>query len=145
MPLNHAIMSFKDTFLSNMYDCNVEYNGILYSNSESAFQAQKQPEKADMFIGISGKKAKQKGKHLKLREDWDYVKYDIMQQICEAKFLQNPELFNKLKQTNNLALIEGNNWGDTYWGVVDGVGENNLGKILMDIRSKEIPAQIIRK
>lgn len=26
--------------------------------------------------------------------------------------------------------------GDTYWGVVDGKGENHLGKILMKVRSE---------
>jgi len=28
----------------------------------------------------------------------------------------------------------GNHWGDRYWGVCDGKGENNLGKIQMGIR-----------
>jgi predicted NAD-dependent protein-ADP-ribosyltransferase YbiA (DUF1768 family) len=34
-------------------------------------------------------------------------------------------------------LEERNSWGDSYWGTdINGVGENNLGKILMDIRSE---------
>lgn len=33
-------------------------------------------------------------------------------------------------------LIEGNTWGDTFWGVCRGKGENNLGKILMRLRSE---------
>lgn len=33
-------------------------------------------------------------------------------------------------------LIEGNDWGDTFWGMVDGEGENNLGKILMRVREE---------
>lgn len=28
------------------------------------------------------------------------------------------------------------NWGDYFWGSVNGHGENHLGKILMDIRAK---------
>ena len=40
---------------------------------------------------------------------------------------------------NKLQLIEGeiveeNTWGDTFWGVCKGVGENHLGKLLMEIR-----------
>ncbi len=34
-------------------------------------------------------------------------------------------------------LVEGNWWNDTFWGVCNGEGQNNLGKILMKIR-KEI-------
>lgn len=26
--------------------------------------------------------------------------------------------------------------GDTYWGCVNGIGENNLGKILMKLRKE---------
>ena len=33
-------------------------------------------------------------------------------------------------------LIEGNTWGDTFWGQVDGKGENKLGKLLMKIRDE---------
>lgn len=33
-------------------------------------------------------------------------------------------------------LIEGNYWHDTYWGVCEGVGENHLGKLLMEIRNE---------
>jgi hypothetical protein len=33
-----------------------------------------------------------------------------------------------------MILIEGNTWGDTFWGVCNGVGENNLGKTLMNVR-----------
>ena len=34
-------------------------------------------------------------------------------------------------------IIEGNYWHDTFWGVDEetGVGENNLGKILMEVRA----------
>lgn len=42
-----------------------------------------------------------------------------------------------LINTGDAELIEGNSWGDTFWGECNGIGENNLGKILMKIR-KEI-------
>ena len=35
-------------------------------------------------------------------------------------------------------LIEGNEWGDTFWGTCDGIGENHLGKILMRIRNEMV-------
>ena len=52
------------------------------------------------------------------------------------KFKQNPELKQKLLETGNQELIEGNTWNDTFWGVCNGQGQNWLGKILMLARSE---------
>jgi len=57
-----------------------------------------------------------------------------MADIVYQKFLQNPELRDKLLATNDAYLVEGNNWKDTYWGICNGVGENWLGRILMIVR-----------
>ena len=63
-----------------------------------------------------------------------------MRSIVQAKFAQNHDLADKLLSTGDAVLEEGNNWGDRIWGVVweDGrkVGENRLGRILMDTRSR---------
>ena len=42
----------------------------------------------------------------------------------------------KLLDTGNAELQEGNNWGDRYWGVdlKTGYGENRLGRIIMKVR-----------
>jgi predicted NAD-dependent protein-ADP-ribosyltransferase YbiA (DUF1768 family) len=52
------------------------------------------------------------------------------------KFSRNPELRVKLLNTGDLQLVEGNYWGDTFWGVCNGKGENHLGKILMRVRKE---------
>ena len=59
-----------------------------------------------------------------------------MYEIVLAKFTQNPDLKEKLLATGDESLEEGNTWGDTIWGTVDGVGENRLGKILMRVRDE---------
>lgn len=59
-----------------------------------------------------------------------------MYEIVKAKFLQNKEIKEKLLLTGNEELIEGNTWGDRIWGTVNGVGENRLGKILMQVREE---------
>ena len=59
-----------------------------------------------------------------------------MYQIVKCKFEQNEDLKIKLLNTGNSELIEGNTWGDKIWGKVNGVGQNNLGKILMRIRKE---------
>lgn len=127
-------------FLSNMYPCNVTYNGITYKCSEAAYQAQKQPEIAKVFTNVDGYTAKRLGKTVTLRLDWEEVKFRIMAQIVLLKFTQNKDLAEKLLNTGDAQLIEGNWWGDIYWGVCtnkkyNGVGENYLGKILMYVRS----------
>lgn len=123
-------------FLSNMYEAPVIYQGITYRNSESAYQAQKNPSEIQKFIGITGYAAKKLGRKITMRPDWDLVKLQIMKEIVFAKFSQNTDIRQKLLATNDATLIEGNYWHDCFWGVCDGKGENHLGKILMQIREE---------
>lgn len=67
------------------------------------------------------------------RKDWEEVKHDIMLAVLDAKF-SHPAMAELLKATGDEELIEGNWWGDTHWGVCNGVGENWLGKLLMRVR-----------
>lgn len=123
-------------YLSNFYDAPVLYNGIMYDNAEAAYQAQKQPEKAEMFKHINGSKAKKDGATLTLRPDWDQVKDQIMYEIVKEKFTRNIYLGARLVSTGNIPIIEGNYWNDTYWGVCKGKGQNKLGKIIMRVRDE---------
>jgi len=68
-----------------------------------------------------------------IREDWDDIKYRVMKIILFLKFSQNEELMVRLMLLEG-PIEERNCWGDTYWGTVDGIGENNLGKLLMELR-----------
>jgi ribA/ribD-fused uncharacterized protein len=63
-------------------------------------------------------------------------KYDVMEYLVTEKFKQNLDLGDKLIATGDQELIEGNTWGDIYWGICRAVGENNLGRILMDVRTQ---------
>lgn len=132
------IQSFrgKYSFLSNFYTAPVVWDGITYCNSEAAFQSAKCVNQADRdaFAGLSASEAKRLGRQVKLRDDWELVKEDVMYEICLAKFSQNTKLKEKLLLTGNDLLVEGNTYGDQFWGVVNGVGQNKLGKILMKVR-----------
>lgn len=125
-------------FLSNFYIAPVEYRGLTYQNNEAAFQSAKSKNKKDKekFIDILAVEAKKLGRQIELRDDWEDVKIDIMYEVCMAKFTQNLLLKEKLLATGTEELIEGNNHGDTFWGCVDGKGENHLGKILMKVREE---------
>lgn len=50
----------------------------------------------------------------------------------------------KLIDIGKLILINGSNKQETYWGVdlYSWEGENNLGKILMKLREKEVKYEI---
>ena len=72
------------------------------------------------------------------------VKYDLMVDVCYAKFTQNEDLKEKLLATGDEYLEEGNNWGDRIWGTVNGEGENRLGKILMKVRDELMMDQQFR-
>jgi len=125
-------------FLSNFYESDIIYEGIIYKNNEAAFQAQKITDyrEQEQFWFASPSEAKILGRKVKIRKDWEQVKDEIMENIVRAKFTQNPELKEKLLATGNEELIEGNNWGDTYWGVCKGRGQNKLGNILMKVREE---------
>lgn len=124
-------------WLSNFYKCDIYYNGLHYNSVEAAFQAQKDPSKANEFCNITNPvMAKHKGKNVSLRSDWDKVKVDIMQQLILIKFNSNEELKQKLLETDNIYLEEGNKFHDHFWGVSDGYGQNILGKILMNVRKQ---------
>lgn len=132
-----SIESFRGeyAFLSNFFPCQVNYMGKTYSCSEAAFQAQKCPERADEFTILNASEAKRLGRRVIITEsDWAEHRIAIMGEIVWNKFMNNPVLAQKLLDTEDAILIEGNDWGDTFWGVCDGKGENNLGKILMKTR-----------
>jgi ribA/ribD-fused uncharacterized protein len=130
----------KYEFLSNFYPVIVSYESFPYASVEHAYQAAKSEDKkyrAKVFNAATAKEAKRLGKRAKLREDWEQVKVGIMRGLLRQKF-NNPELRALLDATKGQELIEGNWWGDKFWGQSPvGEGENWLGKLLMEIRDGE--------
>jgi len=137
-------------FLSNFYPSPVEYEGLTYPSVENAFQAAKTaPHRREVFTRISPKEAKRMGRKVPLLGGagyWESRKVKVMEELIRKKFTQNPELGQKLLQTGNALLIEGNTWGDEFWGVNlkkpesnspwGYAGKNLLGQILMKVREE---------
>lgn len=93
-----------------------------------------------MFMGLNGGQAKRLGRTITLRSDWETVKLEVMEQLVRQKF-QYQLLKEKLLETEDAILIEGNYWHDNFWGSCTCAkcgnrGQNNLGKILMKIREE---------
>ena len=124
-------------FLSNFYECDVMFDGYVFKSSEAAYQAAKclYIEDRKQFLTLTPSQAKRKGQKVELRPDWEDIKLNVMESILIDKFARNYELAEKLVKTAYSELVEGNTWGDTYWGVCDGKGENHLGELLMKVRS----------
>lgn len=129
-------------FLSNMYPCKVRVAGYIFECSEAAFQACKCKEAMPQFVGLDGYAAKKLGRKVNLINNWDNLKLEYMRYVIVYKFSQNKDLAKMLIETGDAELIEENTWGDTYWGVCNGVGENHLGKLLMETRDKLINKQL---
>ena len=126
-------------WLSNFYEpAPVMFEGLLYPASECAYQAAKTTDvlERQRFTTMTSSKSKREGRLLKVRPDWDKVKFDIMYQICLDKFTRNEKLGDLLVETDDKFLEECNYWNDRIWGVCRGVGRNMLGRTLMRIREE---------
>lgn len=125
-------------FLSNFWPCTVVYDGLTYPSSEAAYQAAKTLDLKERkrFTEMKAGDSKREGRKLTLRQDWDHVKLQVMEHIVRDKFTRNIHLRRSLLLTGEAELVEGNTWGDKYWGVVGNTGLNHLGKILMKIRAE---------
>ncbi len=128
-------------FLSNFFYSPFEFDGEIYSTVEHAFQAVKTfdtEQRQSICLAASPAQAKQMGRAVQLRPDWEQVKFDIMLALLRLKFSQ-ADLRQKLLDTGDSELIEGNTWGDKVWGCVlykgQWVGQNHLGKLLMQVRA----------
>lgn len=126
-------------FLSNFYPCGpIHTLGFAYPTVEHAYQASKTFDKdvhLALTLDVSPGQAKRFGASVDLRPDWDDVKLGIMRGLLEQKFAPTTELWRMLQATKGSELIEGNTWGDTFWGQCPiGTGKNHLGLLLMSIR-----------
>lgn len=111
------------------------YEGLTFSNVEAAYHAAKCANPADraQFTHLSAPAAKERGSLVAMRADWDSAKREVMASLLRQKF-NDPVLRRLLLQTGGCDIVEGNTWNDQFWGVCNGVGENNLGKLLMQVR-----------
>lgn len=123
------------------------YKERNYPCAEAAFQAQKfegNAEQMHQFEELDGEGAWKLARTLTKDWDTDTTKawrkrnLTVMEGILQAKFAQEP-LKNTLLTTGNSYLVEhipvkgrDNFYGDDS----DGTGQNQLGKLLMDIRQK---------
>jgi len=129
---------------------NFHLTNIPPKSTEHYFQAAKARDdeeglnwKKVIFAVPTPNEAKKLGRKVPLREDWEYIKINVMQVALAKKFLGSYELYQKLIDTKDAYLIEGTVWHDNTWGICykkdcekckDIRGKNLLGTLLMELR-----------
>ncbi len=123
-------------WLSNFYPSVVILDMLECPTVEHGYQAAKTllvPERLVVIRMRTPAYAKKAGRKVTMRPDWDKIKIEVMEGLLRQKFAR-ADLKQKLIETGQAELIEGNWWGDTFWGSYRGRGYNHLGKLLMKIR-----------
>lgn len=132
-------------FLSNFYPSRITMGGYWYDTVEHAYQAAKfSNAKQQKLIreATTPGRAKRVAWTFVPMANWDDCKIWIMRELVTQKFLRHEDLREMLLLTHPHELEETNHWGDVYWGVCEGEGENQLGKILMKVRDELRPKEV---
>ena len=125
-------------FLNNYFPATIQFDNELYTSVEHAYQAAKSTNASvrdEIRRTPDPDEAKRLGRKHANHPNWDNVKVPLMRRLVARKF-REPVLAAQLVATGDAHLVEGNNWGDTFWGECDGVGDNHMGRILMDLRAE---------
>lgn len=138
-----SIQEFKGryAFLSNFYE---QEDGYTVEHFFQAYKADNEEEMAWVLDAPTPGEAKKRGRKVSLRDDWEDIKLSVMYNLLMDKFA-DPILRKKLIDTGDAYLMEGNLWGDKFWGVdlKDEDGQNWLGILLMLVRSRVIHDDIV--
>jgi ribA/ribD-fused uncharacterized protein len=143
-------------WLSNFAISPIPAFGRLIDTVEHAYQAAKADSEADrdsiLDLNTPGA-AKRLGQKIPMRPDWEEIKSLVMLTLLRRKYTR-ADMMEKLLATEDQVLIEGNSWGDTYWGCIQEkvsnvkmvhpdrrlsphkgwIGLNTLGRLTMEVR-----------
>jgi ribA/ribD-fused uncharacterized protein len=131
-------------WLSNFWPAYILFEGITFPSTEHAYvysklmtEVQRNDAVLLQLLAKSAGEVKRFGRSIPIRKNFDDIKVSVMTEITAAKYsTDNPELVEKLLATGDAYIEETNSWEDTFWGVsMEGVGLNNLGKIIMARRA----------
>jgi ribA/ribD-fused uncharacterized protein len=141
--IRHMDRNWFSNFLP--YKVPLQYEGETFATPEHFYQAMKvfDPENFQRVArAATPRKAKNLGRELKDRLDWEYAKIPAMRHAQEHRIETDPNFTRQLQETGLFEIVEWNTWCDNYWGhcTCEDCQElpklNNLGKILMQLREK---------
>lgn len=130
---------------SNLYKRSIEFEGEIFPTAEHAYQAGKARKSAvrEWLMAAPSPSLLAMAAHglyvWDIAPDWAKIKFDRMKRILVAKFTQHDDLQALLLGTANSRLVESatvDNSVNRLWGEVNGVGQNKLGQLLMEVRAE---------
>lgn len=130
---------------SNLYRRPVEFEGEVFSTSEHAYQAGKarKSEVRKWLMEAPSPSLLAMAAHglyyWDVAPGWSKFKFDRMRKVLAAKYSQHADLRTLLLSTGDATLIESatvDNEVNRLWGEVNGIGQNMLGKMLMELRTE---------
>lgn len=130
-------------WLSNFWPCTIVYQGNVFSTLEHAYQSAKVEElllKEKIKNCATPSEAKDffQKNNIVVADNWtEQKKLSVMKELLWLKFGgREPFLTQALLLTEDAEIIEDNTWEDRFWGVCNGIGDNHLGKLIMQIREE---------
>ena len=135
LPVIHQLAG---TPLSNFQSLPIRVSGVSYPTLEHAYQASKTlipAEREHIAQAKTPAEAKKLGRAVTLRENWDELRLTVMERLLRVKF-REASYRDALIATGEALIVEGNTWNDTFFGVCRGLGENHLGRLLMELRNE---------
>ena len=135
------ILRFREdyAFLSNDFPAETAVEGVAYPCAASAFLASQcaDPAEKRAIAGMRPDRARQKYHMIPGFAAGEEGTIPVMEEIVRLKFLQHPDLMERLISTGGKKLINGGK-KDLFWGVnlITWEGQNHLGLILMRLRAE---------
>lgn len=130
---------------SNLYRREIVFEGVTYATSEHAYQAGKarKPEVKAWLMAAPSPALLAMAAHglyyWDVTPGWSKSKFDRMRGVLRAKFTQHADLHALLLSTADARLVEAatvDSPVNRLWGEVNGVGQNILGQMLMELRTE---------
>ena len=131
--------------LSNLYRRTITFEDEVFATSEHAYQAGKarKREVRNWLMAAPSPSLLAMAAHglyyWDVAPGWSKTKFDRMRDVLRAKFSQHDDLRELLLSTQDARLVEStttDNEVNRVWGEVNGVGQNMLGVLLMEVRAE---------
>lgn len=123
-------------FLTNDYPAEVYYKGYIYPTVSHAYHGARAPtEKARHIIHKSPTLSAmyEFAGTFDDPKDWSFRHLKVMEGLLRDKFRRRRDFREKLQATGNRDLVNVTK-DDKFWGVVNGKGQNQLGRLLEQVR-----------
>lgn len=128
-------------FLNNEYPCCVYFDGLPFKSVAYAYQAARSTQRhirEKISLADTPMELYDIASKIEDPENWNSQRLKMMEMIVRDKFRRNRDLREKLKATENRELL--NTYSDStisnlFWGIVENKGQNQLGRLLEQIRN----------